>query len=98
MTFALFFLAEYAHIILMSLLTSLLFLGGWLPFTSLLNWIPGEINLAIKTTFLVFCFVWVRASFPRMRYDALMQLLWKSYLPFSLGFLIFVSSIIFIFN
>jgi NADH:ubiquinone oxidoreductase subunit H len=98
MTFALFFLAEYSHIILMSLLTALLFLGGWLPFTGLLGWIPGEINLAIKTTFLVFCFVWVRASFPRMRYDALMQLLWKSYLPLSLGFLIFVASIIIIFS
>jgi len=96
MTFALFFLAEYSHIILMSLLTALIFLGGWLPFTSLLSFIPGEINLAIKTTLLVFTFVWVRASFPRMRYDALMQLLWKSYLPMSLGFLIFVSSIIFI--
>jgi len=96
MTFALFFLAEYSHIILMSLLTALIFLGGWLPFTSFLSFIPGEINLAIKTTLLVFTFVWVRASFPRMRYDALMQLLWKSYLPMSLGFLIFVSSIIFI--
>jgi len=96
MTFALFFLAEYSHIILMSLLTALLFFGGWLPFTSLLSWVPGEINLGIKTTLLVFTFVWVRASFPRMRYDALMQLLWKSYLPLSLGFLVFVSSIIFI--
>lgn len=96
MTFALFFLAEYSHIIIMSLLTALLFFGGWLPFTSLLSWIPGEINLGIKTTLLVFTFVWVRASFPRMRYDALMQLLWKSYLPLSLGFLVFVSSIIFI--
>ena len=97
MSFALFFLAEYSHIIIMSLIMSLLFLGGWLPFTSLLGFIPGYINLGIKTTFLVFCFVWVRASFPRMRYDALMQLLWKSYLPFSLGFLIWVSSIMFIY-
>lgn len=97
MTFALFFLAEYSHIILMSLLTALLFLGGWLPFTQVLSFIPGEINLGLKTTLLVFTFVWVRASFPRMRYDALMQLLWKSYLPLSLGYLILVSSIMIIF-
>lgn len=96
MSFALFFLAEYSHIIIMSLIISLLFFGGWLPFTSLLSWIPPQFNLAIKTCFLVFTFVWVRASFPRMRYDALMALLWKSYLPFSLAFLIWVSSIILI--
>lgn len=96
MSFALFFLAEYSHIIIMSLIISLLFFGGWLPFTSLFAWIPPQFNLAIKTTFFVFTFVWVRASFPRMRYDALMALLWKSYLPFSLAFLISVSSIIII--
>lgn len=94
MTFALFFLAEYSHIIIMSLIISLLFFGGWLPFTYFLSWIPPQINLALKTTFFVFTFIWVRASFPRMRYDALMQLLWKSYLPFSLAYLILVSSII----
>ena len=93
MTFALFFLAEYSHIIIMSLITALLFFGGWLPFGPLFSWIPGEINLAIKTTFFVFTFVWVRASFPRLRFDSLMQLMWKSYLPLALGFLIFVSSI-----
>jgi len=95
MTFALFFLAEYAHIIIMSLITALLFLGGWLPILGM-DFIPDVINLAIKTTLFIFGFIWVRASFPRMRYDALMQLLWKSYLPLSLGFTIFVSSIIFI--
>ena len=95
MTFALFFLAEYAHIIIMSLITALLFLGGWLPILGM-EFIPDSINLAIKTTLFIFGFIWVRASFPRMRYDALMQLLWKSYLPLSLGFTIFVSSIIFI--
>jgi NADH-quinone oxidoreductase subunit H len=95
MTFALFFLAEYAHIIIMSLITALLLLGGWLPILGM-DFIPDVINLAIKTTLFIFGFIWVRASFPRMRYDALMQLLWKSYLPLSLGFTIFVSSIIFI--
>lgn len=94
MTFALFFLAEYSHIIIMSLITALLFFGGWLPFGSLFSWIPPQINLAIKTTFFVFAFVWVRASFPRLRFDSLMQLMWKSYLPLALGFLIFVGSII----
>lgn len=97
MTFALFMLAEYSHIILMSVLTSLLFLGGWLPFP-LLDIIPPTINLAIKATAITFLFIWVRASFPRIRYDQLMQLLWKSYLPLSLGFLIFVASIILLFN
>jgi len=103
MTFALFFLAEYAHIIQMSLITALLFCGGWLPIIPFTNgeihpWltIPGYWNLGIKTTFFTFVFIWVRASFPRMRYDTLMQLLWKSYLPLSLGFLIFVSSIVLI--
>jgi NADH-quinone oxidoreductase subunit H len=98
MTFALFFLAEYSHIIIMSLITALLFLGGWLPLLPIpgFDYVPEYINLAIKTTFFVFLFIWVRASFPRMRYDALMQLLWKSYLPLSLGFVIFVSSIVFV--
>jgi NADH-quinone oxidoreductase subunit H len=97
-TFALFFLAEYAHIILMSLLTALLFFGGWLPILPFTDFIPGSINLAIKTTFFTFCFVWVRASFPRMRYDSLMQLLWKSYLPLSMALVLWVASIIFIYG
>jgi len=94
MTFAMFFLAEYSHIILMSLITSLLFFGGWLPPISLLSFIPGYFWLGMKTTLFMFVFIWVRGSFPRMRYDALMALLWKSYLPFSLAFLILVSAFI----
>jgi NADH:ubiquinone oxidoreductase subunit H len=97
MTFALFFLAEYGHIILMSLITTLLFFGGWLPILPGLAFIPPYIHLALKTTFFTFTFVWVRATFPRMRYDTLMQLLWKSYLPFSLAFLIWVASILVVF-
>ena len=97
MSFALFFLAEYAHIILMSLITALLFFGGWLPIIPGTDFIPPYINLGIKTAFFCFVFIWVRASFPRMRYDTLMQLLWKSYLPFSLAFLIFVASILVVF-
>ena len=98
--FAMFFLAEYAHIIFMSLLTSILFFGGWLsPIDSMpFNIIPGEIWLSLKTTFFMFVFVWVRGSFPRMRYDALMMLLWKSYLPLALGFLILTASILIAFN
>jgi NADH-quinone oxidoreductase subunit H len=95
-TFALFFLAEYAHIIMMSLITSLFFFGGWLPILPFLGFIPGFVHLAIKTTAFVFLFIHVRASFPRMRFDTLMQLMWKSYLPFSLGFLIFASSLVLI--
>lgn len=95
MTFALFFLAEYGHIILMSLLNVLLFFGGWL------SPIPGlpdsPLWLALKTSFFIFAFIWVRASFPRIRYDQLMQLLWKNYLPLSLGYVIFISSVMYAF-
>ncbi len=89
MTFALFFLAEYSHIILMSTMISILFLGGWLPIINLpLPW------LGLKIVFMIFVFIWVRGSFPRMRYDQLMALLWKSYLPLSLGWLVFTASIV----
>ena len=105
MSFALFSLAEYSHIIFMSLLFVLLFLGGWLPFPlPLLSEfndfiiINPSLVLAFKTSLLIFWFIWVRGSFPRMRYDQLMALLWKSYLPLSLGFVVFVSSILIITN
>jgi NADH-quinone oxidoreductase subunit H len=86
MTFALFFLGEYANMILMSAMTSVLFLGGWLPPMDIapFNWIPGPIWLALKITFCLFIFVWVRATFPRYRYDQLMRLGWKVFLPLSL--------------
>ncbi|MEE8562566.1 MAG: NADH-quinone oxidoreductase subunit NuoH, partial [Alphaproteobacteria bacterium] len=86
MTFALFFLGEYANMILMSALTTVLFLGGWLapfgfaPFT----WVPGPIWFAAKISFVLFLFLWVRATFPRYRYDQLMRLGWKVFLPISL--------------
>ncbi len=92
MTFALFFLAEYGHIILMSLLNVLIFFGGWLSPVSILP--DSPIWLAVKTSIFVYAFIWVRASFPRIRYDQLMQLLWKNYLPLSLGFVVFISSFI----
>jgi NADH-quinone oxidoreductase subunit H len=86
MPFALFFLGEYANIILMSAMTSVLFLGGWLPIADVapFNWIPGIIWFGLKTSFVVFCFLWVRATFPRYRYDQLMRLGWKVFLPFTL--------------
>lgn len=92
MTFALFFLAEYIHIILMSFMATLFFLGGWLPPLQIipLTWIPPIFWLIIKWLFVIFSFLWVRATYGRYRYDQLMSLLWKSYLPLSLGFLIMI--------
>jgi NADH-quinone oxidoreductase subunit H len=86
MAFALFFLGEYANMILMSGMTTILFLGGWLPPLSIepLTWIPGPIWFAAKISFCLFIFVWVRATFPRYRYDQLMRLGWKVFLPISL--------------
>ena len=86
MTFALFFLGEYANMILMSALTVLLFLGGWLPPFDVapLNWVPGPIWFGAKIAAVLFVFLWVRATFPRYRYDQLMRLGWKVFLPLSL--------------
>jgi NADH-quinone oxidoreductase subunit H len=86
MTFALFFLGEYANMILVSAMTSVLFLGGWLAPIDLppFNWIPGPIWFAAKIALVLFFFLWVRASFPRYRYDQLMRLGWKVFLPLSL--------------
>jgi NADH-quinone oxidoreductase subunit H len=86
MAFALFFLGEYANMILMSGMTAVLFLGGWqapidaAPFT----WIPGWIWFFLKILVLLYVFIWVRATFPRYRYDQLMRLGWKVFLPLSL--------------
>ncbi|MBM3583055.1 MAG: NADH-quinone oxidoreductase subunit NuoH [Alphaproteobacteria bacterium] len=86
MTFALFFLGEYANMILMSGMTTVLFLGGWLPLIDIepFNWIPGPIWFAAKIAGVLFIFLWVRATFPRYRYDQLMRLGWKVFLPLSL--------------
>lgn len=92
MTFALFFLAEYAHIIFMSFLFALIFLGGWSFFLN------SPIIFFLKSTFIVFLFVWVRTSFPRLRYDQLMSLLWKTYLPLSLALVILVNCILWFIN
>jgi NADH-quinone oxidoreductase subunit H len=86
MTFALFFLGEYANMILMSGMTTVLFLGGWLPIIDIapFNWIPGIVWFGAKVAMCLFGFLWVRATFPRYRYDQLMRLGWKVFLPFSL--------------
>ncbi len=87
MTFALFFLGEYANMILMCAMTTVLFLGGWLPPLDVapLNWIPGPVWFSLKVAALLFVFLWVRATFPRYRYDQLMRLGWKVFLPLSLA-------------
>jgi len=93
MSFALFFLGEYAAMILMSGMTSVLFLGGWdspLPFAPF-TWIPGPIWFSLKIAFCLFVFLWVRATLPRYRYDQLMRLGWKVFLPLSLGWVILTA-------
>jgi len=93
MSFALFFLGEYANMILVSTITVLLFLGGWLPpFESArLTWVPAWIWLAIKTFVVVTMFLWVRATFPRFRYDQIMRLGWKIFIPVTLVWLVVVG-------
>ena len=100
MGFALFFLGEYANMLLMSVLTSLLFLGGWLPIFSFppFSWVSGPIMLGLKIAFFVILFVWMRAALPRYRYDQLMNLGWKVFLPFVLGWLVFTLGILRSFN
>lgn len=93
MPFALFFLGEYANMILMCGMTSILFFGGYLPPFDIgfLYLIPGPIWFALKVAFLLFCFLWVRAALPRYRYDQLMRLGWKVFLPLSLFWVVMVS-------
>ena len=93
MSFALFFLGEYANMILMAAMTTILFLGGWLaPFG--LTFIPGPIWLILKICVVLFFFLWTRATFPRYRYDQLMRLGWKVFLPFSLFYLVLVAGVL----
>lgn len=96
MGFALFFLGEYANMILMSGLCTLLFLGGWLPILDLpiLKRIPGSIWFSIKVILFLFLYIWVRAAFPRYRYDQLMGLGWKVFLPLSLAWVVAVSGVL----
>lgn len=96
MGFALFFLGEYANMILMCSLTTIFFLGGWLPpfNISLFCLVPSVVWFGLKTTLLLFGFIWVRAAFPRYRYDQLMRLGWKIFLPLALGWVFFISGLL----
>tara|TARA_B110000003_G_scaffold243693_1_gene252294 strand:+ start:1405 stop:2391 length:987 start_codon:yes stop_codon:yes gene_type:complete len=100
MTFALFFLGEYANMLLMSAFSSILFLGGWLPLINILplNILPGSFWLSIKIVIGVIFFILTRAALPRYRYDQLMYIGWKSFLPISLSYLIFTVSLLISFN
>jgi NADH-quinone oxidoreductase subunit H len=100
MTFALFYLGEYANMILSSAMTTILFLGGWLapfnlqPFSGVLAHLWSLAWFALKIAFCLFGFLWVRATFPRFRYDQLMRLGWKVFLPLSLGYLVLTAGVL----
>ena len=96
MAFAMFFLGEYANMILLSAMTTTLFLGGWLPPLDIfpLNWAPGIVWFVLKVCAVLFCFIWVRATMPRYRYDQLMRLGWKIFLPFTLGWVVLVAGLL----
>ena len=100
MTFALFFLGEYANMLLMSTFSSILFLGGWLPVFNIapISYLPGSIWLSLKIVIGVLFFILTRAALPRYRYDQLMHIGWKSFLPISLSYLILTVSILISFN
>ena len=92
MSYAMFYLAEYANMWLVSILAVIMFLGGWLSPIAALDWIPGWIWLGIKTFAVVTLFIWVRATFPRYRYDQIMRLGWKIFIPVTLVWLLVVGA------
>jgi NADH-quinone oxidoreductase subunit H len=92
MSYAMFFLAEYANMILIGVMASLMFLGGWSSPLEALNFIPGWIWLGIKTFFIVSLFIWTRGTFPRYRYDQIMRLGWKVFIPLALAYLVIVAA------
>jgi NADH-quinone oxidoreductase subunit H len=100
MSFALFFLGEYANMILMSGMTTILFLGGWLPPVNVapFTWLPGPVWFLAKILVLLFVFIWIRATVPRYRYDQLMRLGWKVFLPFSLFWLVLTAGVLLAFD
>ena len=91
MSYAMFYLAEYANMWLVSILAAVMFLGGWLSPVAALDWIPGGIWLGLKTCAIVSLFIWVRATFPRFRYDQIMRLGWKVFIPVTLVWLVVVG-------
>jgi NADH-quinone oxidoreductase subunit H len=96
LAFALFFLGEYANMILLSAMTTILFFGGWLPPVAMapFTWIPGLVWFVLKICFFLFVFLWVRATLPRYRYDQLMRLGWKVFLPFSLIWVVLTAGVL----
>jgi len=98
MGFALFFLGEYANMLLMSALISIFFFGGWLFPFSAFDFLPKSFIFSLKIIIFIFIFIWARAALPRYRYDQLMCLCWKTFLPISLGWLIFITSFLITFN
>ncbi|WP_445083170.1 NADH-quinone oxidoreductase subunit NuoH [Candidatus Nitrotoga sp. HW29] len=94
MAFALFFLAEYANMIMIAILTAIMFLGGWLPPFDIapFNLLPGIFWLLAKTSFVLFLFLWFRATFPRYRYDQLMRLGWKVFIPLTLVWVVVIGA------
>jgi NADH-quinone oxidoreductase subunit H len=100
MTFALFFLAEYANMLMMSSLSALLFLGGWLPIVNVFPFyfIPGSVWFSLKVIIGVLFFIITRATLPRYRYDQLMHLGWKCFLPLTIGYLMFTAGLLISFN
>jgi NADH-quinone oxidoreductase subunit H len=91
MSYAMFYLAEYANMWLISILAAVMFLGGWYPPIAALDFIPGWIWLGLKTFFIVSLFIWIRATFPRFRYDQVMRLGWKVFIPVTLTWLVVVG-------
>ena len=104
MNFALFMLGEYSNMIMMSAIASVLFLGGWLPpfnfgpFAQFVTLVPGPIWFALKIAFVLFFFIWARAALPRYRYDQLMRLGWKVFLPITLGWLVLTAGALEVFG
>ena len=100
MSYALFFLGEYSAMILMSAMTTVLFLGGWLPPFGMgaLAFVPGIIWFALKVCGVLFFFIWARATLPRFRYDQLMRLGWKVFLPFTLAWVVLVAGLLLSFD
>ena len=100
MTFALFFLGEYANMILMSAMASILFLGGWLPPFEVapFTWIPGPLWFILKICVVLFVYIWARATLPRYRYDQLMRLGWKVLLPIAFGWLVLTAGVLVAFD
>lgn len=96
MAFALFFLGEYANMILVSAITVIFFMGGYLPPFNILflDFIPGFIWFIVKVVFLLFIFLWIRATLPRYRYDHLMRIGWKFFLPLTLFWVVFIASVL----